>query len=135
LKNHVRHSLPQKTTTAMEIIDANVTVMVSDMDQSVKFYESLGLKIKSRWGNHYAMLTGGGMTLGLHPGTPRSGDRAGFSLGFIVSNLNDAKTLLARANATFQESNDKSGIFAHTKDPDGTVVYFMQPLYGEPDKI
>lgn len=117
----------------MNIIDANVTVMVSDMDRSVKFYESLGLTVKSRWGNHYAMLTGGGMTIGLHPGSPKSGDRAGFSLGFIVSDVNDAKELLKKANVVFEEGTDKSGIFAHTKDPDGTIVYFMQPLYGKPD--
>jgi hypothetical protein len=35
--------------------DANVTVIVSDMDWAVKFYvEILGLKLKSRYGDYFA---------------------------------------------------------------------------------
>ena len=117
----------------MNIIDTNVTIMVKDMDESIRFYEQIGMKVKSRWGNHYAMLTGPGITLGIHPGGDGKPD-SHISIGFIIENIDDAKSLFEKNNITYKSSNDGSGIFAHTKSPDGTTVYFMQPKYGEPDQ-
>ena len=48
----------------MQLSSSNVTLMVGDMDRSIAFYESIGLKLKQRWNNHYAMLEGPGITLG-----------------------------------------------------------------------
>ena len=51
----------------ISIKETNVTIMVKNMDKSVKFYEALGLTIKNRWGDHYAQLTTTGITIGLQP--------------------------------------------------------------------
>jgi catechol 2,3-dioxygenase-like lactoylglutathione lyase family enzyme len=51
----------------IKINETNVTIMVRNLDESIKFYESIGLKLKQRWGNHYAMFVVKGITLGLHP--------------------------------------------------------------------
>ena len=117
----------------MKIIDTNVTIMVKDMDESIRFYEKLGMKVKSRWGNNYAMLTGPGITLGIHPG----GDgkpNSHMSIGFIIEDIEDAKSLFDKNKITYKSSVDQSGIFAYANAPEGTVGYFMQPKYGEPDK-
>jgi len=47
----------------------NVTVIVSNMDASVRFYtEVLGLKLQYRFGDHWASVEAGkGLTIGLHP--------------------------------------------------------------------
>ena len=50
------------------IQDCNVTVMVSNMDNAIKFYsETLGFKLKARYGDHWADIEGPGIAIGLHP--------------------------------------------------------------------
>ena len=50
------------------IIGSNVTLMVSSMAKSVKFYtETLGLKLKMRQSSHWAEIEAGNMIIGLHP--------------------------------------------------------------------
>ena len=51
----------------MTIKDSNITINVKDLDRSIAFYESIGLKIKNRWGKHYAQLSTPGLVIGLHP--------------------------------------------------------------------
>ncbi len=58
----------------MKIKDANVTIMVKDMDSSVSFYQSIGLTLKQRWSNYYAQLTAPGITIGLHPANANNND-------------------------------------------------------------
>ena len=46
----------------------NITVMVADMDNAVRFYtETLGLKLEHRYENHYAEIEAPGLRIGLHP--------------------------------------------------------------------
>ncbi|MFZ0589705.1 MAG: VOC family protein [Bryobacteraceae bacterium] len=48
--------------------NGNATIFVSDMDQSVNFYTKiLGLKLAQRFGNHWASVEAGNLTIGLHP--------------------------------------------------------------------
>jgi catechol 2,3-dioxygenase-like lactoylglutathione lyase family enzyme len=48
--------------------DGNATIFVSDMDRSVNFYtKTLGLKLAQRFGNHWASVEAGRLTIGLHP--------------------------------------------------------------------
>ena len=49
------------------IKESNITINVKDIDKSISFYQSIGLKIKNRWGNHYAQLSAPGVVIGLHP--------------------------------------------------------------------
>lgn len=100
------------------------------MDKAVSFYESIGLVIQQRWGNHYAMLTAAGITIGLHPTeiiTPNSGT---VSIGFMIDTIADAKRLLDSNQIGYTvEADGKSGIYAHFKDPFGTILYFVEPKW------
>ncbi len=51
----------------INIKGTNVTIMVKDMDKAISFYESIGLTLKQRWDNHYAMVVNEGITMGIHP--------------------------------------------------------------------
>jgi catechol 2,3-dioxygenase-like lactoylglutathione lyase family enzyme len=91
----------------------NVTLMVADMDDAVRFYtEVLGLELAFRGGDHWAMVTGPGLTIGLHPkgehGRAPEPDRGpGVSIGF-------------------EGSPDEFVKLAYFHDPDGTTLYLMQ---------
>ena len=50
----------------INIQGTNVTIMVKDMDTAISFYESIGLTLKQRWDNHYAMVVTEGITIGIH---------------------------------------------------------------------
>lgn len=118
-----------------KITGSNVTIMVRDMDRSIHFYESIGLHLKQRWDDHYAMLTAEGITLGIHPASDSMHKDAGLqsgtvSIGFMIKDMKEAKELLDRNNILYNEQDDgKSGIYLHFTDPDGTVLYFVQPKW------
>src|ERR1700690_4285673 len=82
----------------MTITGGNITIMVRDMDKSVSFYQSIGLTLKTRWGNHYAQVTAPGVVIGLHPTSDSSltGGSGSASIGFTADNFEDAKALLQR---------------------------------------
>jgi catechol 2,3-dioxygenase-like lactoylglutathione lyase family enzyme len=112
-----------------------VTVFVTDMDRSVKFYtEQLGLKLLQRYQNHFATVDAGhGLTIGLHP-TSASGavsePKTGISIGlYLTGPIDDAvKTLQARG-VKFVGSilnEGKAGKFAYLTDPDGNSLYVAQ---------
>lgn len=112
----------------MIINDANVTIMITDMDTSVTFYQMLGLTLKQRWENHYAMLTAPGVVIGLHPSEaiPASSQ---VSIGLMVDDITDAKKLLDANGVQYRFDDGKSGAYLHFTDPDGTVLYYTQPKW------
>ena len=73
------------------INSANVTVMVSNFDHSIIFYtEILGLKLKRRYGDHFAEIETTGLTIALHPARKNDsniGISESLSIGFAVDNL------------------------------------------------
>ena len=105
--------------------------MVKNLDESVKFYKSLGLKIKQRWGNHYAMVKTTGITLGLHPSDKKERNSGTISIGFMVDSLVEAKAMLETNNITVRQDEGKSGNYLHFDDPDGTALYFVEPEWKE----
>ncbi len=115
----------------LNITGTNVTIMVKDMDSSIKFYESLGLKLQNRWENHYAMVTANGITLGIHPADENAALHSGsVSIGFMVEKIEDAMGLLDDNNIEHTRKDDgKSGIYLHFNDPDGTALYFVEPKW------
>ncbi|HMC98754.1 MAG TPA: VOC family protein [Ferruginibacter sp.] len=114
----------------ISINSTNVTIMVKSMDASIRFYESIGLRLKQRWGDHYAMVETAGLTIGIHPGGDENSGSGTVSVGFMIKDINEAKTLLEENNITGTTQDDgKSGIYLHFKDPDGTVLYFVQPKW------
>ena len=99
------------------------------MDAAIKFYESIGLTLKQRWDNHYAMITTEGITLGLHPHEGERTSSGSISIGFMIDNIEEAKALLTSLNIPFKDDNGKSGHYLHFTDPDNTVLYFVQPKW------
>jgi predicted enzyme related to lactoylglutathione lyase len=115
----------------MKINDSNVTIMVKNMDKAISFYENIGLKIKARWGDHYAMMTANGVTLGIHPANGKAKRSSGtVSIGFMIKDITEAEKLLKKNKIKCKGQNDgKSGIYLHFKDPDGTILYFVEPKW------
>jgi len=110
----------------------NVTLMVADMDDAVRFYtETLGLDLTFRSGDHWAMVKGPGLTIALHPkGEHRAApdiDRGpGVSIGFEVADLGEARGRLEAKGIDFESANDEFVKLAYFNDPDGTTLYLMQ---------
>jgi catechol 2,3-dioxygenase-like lactoylglutathione lyase family enzyme len=108
-----------------------VTLNVKDLNASISFYESLGMTMKERWGEHYAELETEGLKLGLHPAkesnvTVGSGNA---SIGFTTDQFDEVKALLEKLSVKYFERNEEGGQFIHFKDPDGTYLYFIKPKW------
>jgi predicted enzyme related to lactoylglutathione lyase len=111
----------------ISIKEANVTIMVKDMDKAIKFYESIGLKLKNRWESHYAMVETAGLTIGLHPTEEKKTGSHTVSIGFMIEKLPEALELLEKNKIEYTSATGKSGKYLHFRDPDGTVLYFVEP--------
>ena len=115
----------------MRIKESNITINVKDLDKSISFYESIGLTVKNRWGNHYAQLTAPGVVIGLHPSsngnlTNNSGN---VSIGFTTDNFEEIKSDLKKLSIKTIERQEEGGQFLHFNDPDGTALYFIKPKW------
>ena len=111
------------------INESNVTIMVGDMDRSIQFYEQIGLTLKNRWDNHYAMIGTTGLTIGIHPGGEGSQGSGNTSIGFMVDKIEDARSLLEENKIQYKHEDGKSGNYLKFTDPDGTQLYFVQPKW------
>ena len=118
-----------KKTVMLKINSTNFTVMVKSLDDSIKFYESLGLTLQQRWDDHYAMVTAAGITLGLHPSDKTNHSSGTTSVGFMIDSLDEGEELLTRNGIKYQKDTGKSGAYLHFNDPDGTALYFVQPAW------
>ena len=114
----------------LTIKQANLTIMVKDMSKSISFYEKMGLKLKNRWGNHYAQMNIEGLLIGLHPTTENFPVNSHLSIGFSIDNLDEAKSLLEENNLSFATRDEEGGSFLHFNDPDGTALYFIKSKWG-----
>src|SRR5262245_39868609 len=115
----------------MKIKESNITINVKDLDKAISFYQSLGLDLKNRWGNYYAMVAAPGLVIGLHP-TPNGDltDNSGnVSIGFTTDNFEETKTDLQRLSIKINERSEEGGEFIHFSDPDGTALYFIKPKW------
>lgn len=112
----------------MQIKETNVTIMIKDMDRSILFYQSLGFIVKNRWGNHYAQITGSGITIGLHPTDDKilSTAPGHISIGFITDQFEEAKSFLQKSSIASTQRKEDGGEFLHFSDPDGTALYFYK---------
>lgn len=109
------------------ILGANVTVMVSDMDASVKFYTGvLGLKLISRYGNHWADIEAPGMSIALHPASHGAKPGRGLAIGLRVRNLREAVDALEKQGVEFHLIADDKVQLASFADPDGNELYLAE---------
>ena len=110
---------------------AYLTLMVADMDRSVRFYtETLGLPLGERFGDHWASVSAPGVQIGLHPAgdqpTQVSQDE-GTSLGLMVADFDRAVAELEQKGVRFEHVTRGEGASsAYFRDPDGTLLYLMQ---------
>lgn len=114
----------------IKINATNVTIMVKDMDASIAFYQRIGFTIKQRWDNNYAMLETAGLTLGIHPGGDENSNSGTVSVGLMIDDIGEANVLLDKEGIAAEPMVDGgSGKYIYFKDPDGTVIYFVQPKW------
>jgi catechol 2,3-dioxygenase-like lactoylglutathione lyase family enzyme len=117
------------------ISGGNITVMVSNMDASVRFYtEVLGLKLTNRFGDHWATVDAGrGLIIGLHPASPKypaPGTKGGMLIGLEVNEpIQQAVDHLKGKGVRFAAPivNDAgAGAFVDFEDPDGNSIYLWE---------
>ncbi len=115
----------------MTIRESNITITVKDLSASISFYESIGLKLKKRWGDHYAMMMAPGLVIGLHPSQDfnSSGNSGNISIGFTADNFEAVKSLLEKLNIKTSMRMEEGGEFIHFNDPDGSSLYFIKPKW------
>ena len=112
---------------------SNVTILVSDMNKSIKFYtEVLDLKLISNYGGEFAVIEANGLRIGLHPGR-KPGPKLGreMSLGFQVGDAAAAKKTLESRGVSFEaRTQDRGAIIENFYDPDGTPLYLIELKWG-----
>jgi catechol 2,3-dioxygenase-like lactoylglutathione lyase family enzyme len=117
------------------ILGGNITIMVSNMDASVRFYtEVLDLKLANRYGDHWAAIDAGrGLTIGLHPASPNyppPGTRGGMIIGLEVDEpIQQAVDRLRGKGVNFVRpviEDSGAGSFADFTDPDGNALYLWE---------
>ena len=113
------------------IKEANVTVMVCDMETTIGFYTGvLGLKLRVRYGGDFAQVEAPGVVIGLHPAPrddPKQSVRGGLSIGFAVDNLEKEMDRLKAGGVRFSGVTDDTQVkLAFFTDPDGNPLYLSQ---------
>lgn len=101
--------------------ESQVTLMVPDMDEAVRFYTvTLGLRLKARYGDEFAVVEGPGLTIGLHPQrVAQSPLTNAMSVGLGVDSLEATMAELSARGVSF--------IGAIREDPPIRIAYFVGP--------
>jgi catechol 2,3-dioxygenase-like lactoylglutathione lyase family enzyme len=101
--------------------------MITHMDTSIRFYtETLGLTLKSRYGDHWAEIEAPGLTIGLHPTSMEIIPSNNLQMGFRVKNLEEAVADLKAKGVVFASLDDENIRLASFTDPDGNAMYLGQ---------
>ena len=107
---------------------AFVTIHVASVQRSIDFYTSkLGLKLKTRYGDEFAVVEAPGVMIGLHPATD-SAPAGALSIGFGVDNVEEGRTQLQGRGVTTDGNIvvDPPMRFVFLKDPDGVQLYLAE---------
>jgi catechol 2,3-dioxygenase-like lactoylglutathione lyase family enzyme len=110
--------------------DGNVTIMVADINRAVEFYtRTLGLELRQRFGDGWALVEGPGVRIGLHGGRSSLGsaDEPNISIGLAVEKLEPALEVLRQRGVEIAPTVDGGGArFAFFRDPDQTPLYVFE---------
>jgi len=118
------------------ISGGNATIIVANMDNSIRFYtEVLGLRLTNRFGNDWATVSAGeGLTIGIHPASPKyphPGTKGSIILGLdIAVPVETAVSRLADYGVIVKGSIVRSepGNFVSLEDPDGNDIYLWEKV-------
>lgn len=121
------------------ISGGNITVMVSNMDASVRFYtEVLGMKLTNRFGDHWATVDAGkGLIIGLHPASPKypaPGTQGSMLIGLEIDE--PIQRIVDRLHVKGVRflgpviKDEGAGSFADFEDPDGNRIYLWETNRG-----
>jgi catechol 2,3-dioxygenase-like lactoylglutathione lyase family enzyme len=110
--------------------ESMVTIIVADMERSIDFYtKRLGLPLKTRYGNEFAIVEAPGVVIALHP-VPNNGraKEGNLSIGLGVDSVESSMKQLAQRGITFAGDivADPPMRFAFFKDPDGVELYLAE---------
>jgi catechol 2,3-dioxygenase-like lactoylglutathione lyase family enzyme len=110
--------------------ESMVTLIVSDMERSIDFYTTaLGLPLKTRYGNEFAVVEAPGVTIALHPTQNGGRAKAGsLSIGLGVDSVETTMKQLAERGIAFAGGivADPPMRFAFFTDPDGIELYLAE---------
>ena len=112
----------------LTIIETNVTILVKNLDESIRFYESIGLILNYRRENLYAKMKTEGITLGLRPSDEKEFNSGTVSIGFMVDSITEAESLLGANSIPYKLTQEKQGSYLYFNDPDGTILYYFEPI-------
>lgn len=109
---------------------ATVFFDVEDMDRALTFYRDvLGLPEKIRFGNNWAEVDAGTISIGLHPteaGAPAAQGGGGI-VSFYVDDLEKVREdLVGRGAEPGPVRTPPRGKFFMLKDPDGNSLHFIE---------
>ncbi len=114
----------------LDIKSANITVMISDMDASIKFYtEVLGFQLVNRFGDHWADVQGPGISIGLHPTSADQARANNLQIGLRVDNLEQSVSTLKNLGVPVAANSDDQVRLATFSDPDENILYLVQPQF------
>jgi catechol 2,3-dioxygenase-like lactoylglutathione lyase family enzyme len=118
------------TPTDTRFNESMVTIIVGDMERSIDFYtKQLGLPLKTRYGNEFAIVEAPGVVIALHPAPNSTPARTGsLSIGLGVDSVESSMKQLAQRGVAFAGDivADPPMRFAFFKDPDGVELYLAE---------
>jgi catechol 2,3-dioxygenase-like lactoylglutathione lyase family enzyme len=110
--------------------ESMVTIIVADMERSIDFYTNqLGLPLKTRYGNEFAIVEAPGVVIALHPAPNNGREKAGaLSIGLGVDSVESSMKQLAQCGIAFAGDivADPPMRFAFFKDPDAVALYLAE---------
>ncbi len=113
------------------LISCRVNVMISNMDQSISFYQdTLGLKVLNRYGDHYAEIQTPDMLIALHPNTGKVKVGNNMSIGFGVPDFDEVVKELQMKGIALEVEKDGWIRLAHFTDPDQNQLFLAERTEG-----
>ena len=110
--------------------EGQITMMIPNMDEAVCFYtEKLGLRLKARYGDEFAVVEAPGLTIGLHPQPSKpSAQSHPVSIGLGVASLESAMEELKARGVDFPLGivEDPPIRLAYLADSAGMPVYLIE---------